>query len=135
MTTCYMYQTTPKIHNIQLEGDEGGDTNHHHTRQLIIPTGKRHVHNRIELNWTEPNRNHVDIHLHQDPINRQFLKSRNDIKHAVALTKDLLKVPEAKEDEIKNQRAEGVAAIGSAEKNALPLLPPPHPPSPDETTN
>ncbi len=62
---------------------------------------------RTKLETFEQQKGQIDELLQKDPINRQFLKLRNDLQHVMALTRDLLKVSEAKE-------------VAAAENNHLP---------------
>ncbi len=62
---------------------------------------------RTKLETFEQQKGQIDELLQRDPINRQFLKLRNDLQHVMALTRDLLKVSEAKE-------------VAAAENNHLP---------------
>ncbi len=79
---------------------------------------------RTKLGTFEQQKGQVDILLQKDPINRQFLKLRNDLQHVMALTRDLLQVSEANEAERKNKEAAMAAAaegaVASSENNGLP---------------
>ncbi len=69
---------------------------------------------RTKLETFEQQKSQVDELIQKDPINRQFLKLRNDLQHVMALTRDLLKVSEAKEAERKNKE------VAASENNDLP---------------
>ncbi len=71
---------------------------------------------RTKLETFEQQKCQVDVLLQKDPINRQFLKLRNDLQHVMALTRDLLKVSE--EAERKNNDAEAAALSSSAQNSA-----------------